>query len=147
MNPNSQENTGMTIVSNIMTGSRSYEEILYELEKAGVECYITEEGDLMIRYWQVGAKDFAPLEKVGELRRRNPATTGAEALEWTSKHLNELMTKYGGKWIAIADASTVVASSDSLSGLMEQLRELDVEEPFVTQIPTGTVVWQTMYAK
>jgi hypothetical protein len=137
----------MTIVSNIVTGSKSYEEVLDELEQAGIEWYITEGGDWMIRYWQVGAEDFAPSEKVGELRSRNPATMGAEALEWTSKHLDELMKQYGGKWIAVADASTVVASSDSLSGLMEQLRETDLEEPFVTQIPTGTVVWHTMYAK
>ena len=37
MKPMNTENSGMTIVSSCMTGSKSYEEVLDELENAGIE--------------------------------------------------------------------------------------------------------------
>ncbi len=133
-----------TIVETVMTGSRSHEEILRRLKECDIECYITEEGDLMIKYWQVGAEGFVPAGRVAELRARNPATSGAEALEWVSKHLSELQARHGGKWVAVADGA-VLASADDLPSLMVVLEDIDVDSPFVTQIPPGPIVWHTLY--
>ena len=134
----------MTIVKSAVTSGRPPEEILERLNEYGIEWYITEEGNLMIKYWQVGAEDFVPEERVAEFRARTAAPSGAESLEWISKHLSELQATYGDKWIAVA-GDEVIASADDLPRLVEALDELNIDNPFVTQIPAGPIVWHTLY--
>ena len=143
--PSSSSQTAKAmIVESVLTGSRSPEEVLESLNKLDIESYITEKGDLMIKYWQVGAENFVPAERVAEFRARTAEPRGAESLEWVSKHLSELQASYGDKWIAVAE-DQVIASADDLSQLVEALDELNVDNPFVTQIPAGPIVWHTLY--
>jgi hypothetical protein len=40
----------------------------------------------------------------------------------------------------------VVAASGSLADLMQQVRDLDIDRPFVTEIPARPLIWATAYA-
>jgi len=135
-----------TIIESIVTGSRPPEEILERLNQFDIEWYITEQGDLMIKSWQVGAESFVPRGRVAELRTQAPAPSGAESLEWVSKHLGELQVSHGDKWVAVA-GNEVVAAADDVPSLMEALEGLDIEAPFITQIPAGAVIWRTLYGR
>ena len=141
--PTSQD-AQVRIVKSAITDSGSREEILERLNKLDIESYITEKGDLMIRYWQVAAENFVPAERVAEFRARIAAPSGAESLEWISKHLSDLQAAYGDKWIAVA-GDEVIASADDLPRLVEALDELNIDNPFVTQIPAGPIIWHTLY--
>ncbi len=140
----SSQTAKVTIVESVLTGSGSPEEILERLNKLDIESYITEKGDLMIKYWQVVAENFVPAERVAQFRTRTAAPSGAESLEWISKHLSELQANYGDKWIAVA-GDQVIASADDLPRLVEALDELNIDNPFVTQIPAGPIIWHTLY--
>lgn len=133
------------IIDSIVTGSLPREEILARLNSFGIEWYLTERGDLMIRYWQVGAKDFVPTEHTARIREGQRLPPEASMLEWLSGNLRELEARYAGQWIA-GVGNQVVAASSSLPGLLEQLRDLRIESPFITQIPAGPVIWSTTYA-
>lgn len=133
------------IIDSIVTSSLPPEEMLARLNSFWIDWYLTEKGDLMIKYWQVGAKDFVPTEHVARIREGQPVPPEAGMLEWLSAHLRELETSYAGQWIAAAN-NQVVAASDSLSALLEQLSDLGVKSPFVTQIPAGPAIWPTAYA-
>lgn len=129
----------------VATSSHPAEEILKQLDLYGIEWYLTGKGNLLIKYWQVGAEDFVPGEYVAKLRENGPVVNEANALEWVSKQLLELKKKYAGKWIAVVD-NQVAAASDNLPDLMQQVRQLAIEHPFVTEIPARPLVWTTAYA-
>ena len=133
------------IVESTVTGSRPAEEILEQLDSYGIEWYLTEKGDLLVKYWQVAAEDLVPVERVGEIREGRDVPDDAAALEWLSAHLEELTRQYAGRWIAISN-SQVVASSTDLANLLHDLKVYGVERPFVTEVPEETVVWKTAYA-
>ena len=134
----------LTIIQSAITSARSPEEVLERLDKYHVDSYITEQGDLMIRCWQIAAEGFVPEPQVARFRTRNPSFSGAESLEWVSKHLSYLRETFGGKWIAVA-RDEVVASADELPSLMLKIEEIEVENPFVTQIPDEEITWHTLY--
>ena len=133
------------IIESIVTRSLPPDEVLKRLDHYGIEWYVTEEGGLMLRYWQVGAEDFVPVEHVARIREGRPAPQEASALEWVSQHLPDLRAAYAGRWIAIANGE-VIASAASLSELLEQTRGAGAEKPFITEIPAGPIVWNTAYA-
>ncbi len=133
----------MEILRSVVTGSRSTEEVLEQLDSCGVDWYITHEGTLMIRYWQVGAEGFVSPEQVGTLKRGNTPADGP-ALEWVSQNLEALRQQYAGRWIAVSK-NQIVAHAPSLPELLT-LIPTDVERRFVTQIPGTPVVWHTTYA-
>lgn len=134
------------IVESIATGSRSPEEILAGLDEYDIPWHITEEGDLMIRYWQIVAEDFVPREHVARIRQNRTAPPEADALEWVSMHMEQLKARYGGQWVGIAENS-VIASSLTLPRLMEALRQAGIDGAFITQIPAESIVWRTAYGK
>lgn len=135
-----------TIVESIATSSLPPEEILQQLDSCGIEWYPTEQGDLIIRYWQVVGEGFVSPEHVGRIQIGRQAPEEAPALEWVSRNLADLTARYAGQWVAVA-GNGVIASAPTLPDLLRQAHALGVEGPFVTQIPTGPVVWTTAYAR
>ncbi len=132
-------------VESVVTGGSSPEEILDQLESYGIDWYLTEEGKLWIKCWQVGAEKFVPAEYVAKLQGNRTVNSETTALEWTSKQLPELEKEYSGKWIAVVD-NHVAAASDNLPDLLQQVQKLAIEHPFITEIPTRPLVWATAYA-
>ena len=133
------------IVESVATSNLPPEEILKRLDSYGIDWYLTGAGDLMLRYWQVGVEDFVPREHVGRIREGRMVPREASALEWLSRHLHDLRAKYAGQWIAVVD-NQVVAASTSLPGLLQQVRDSGMENPFITEIPTKPLIWTTAYA-
>lgn len=135
-----------TIIESIVTSGFAPEEILNRLDSYGIQWYLTEKGDLMIRYWQVGAEDFVPVERVATIRESQTVPAEAGALEWLSGHLREIRTQYANCWIAIID-NQVVAQAESLSELLQKIHDARLESPFVTFIPGEPIVWATAYGQ
>lgn len=98
----------------------------------------------MVKYWQVVTRDFVPSELVGTMTEGRVIPPEASSLEWVSAHLRELEASYAGQWIAIAKGQ-VVAYSPNLPDLLQRLSDSRIENPFITEIPSGPVVWVTAY--
>lgn len=133
-----------TFLTQVSTGAKSPEEILEALGKYGIEWYLTEEGTLMIRYWQVGAEGFVFPEKAGVIRSRTSSPGQGNELDWLSKNLQRVREQYGGEWIAVYD-DRIVAADRNLSDLMNQISEFD--KPLITFIPLEPTVWAFTYVK
>jgi Family of unknown function (DUF5678) len=121
------------------------EEILRNLDRFGIDWYLTEQGDLMIRYWQVGAEGLIAPERVATIQRGRNRPREGSALEWVSEHLDVLRIQYGGRWIAVV-GDHVVADTATLPELLHQISQAAVEHPFITQVPEGAVIWNTTFA-
>ena len=132
-------------IDSVVTSGRSPEETLEHLNSYGIEWYITEQGDLMVRSWLIGAEGFLAPEQVGRIQTGRPIPLEANALGWVSKNLEELRRRHGGQWIAVA-GNEVVASAPSVPELLEQCSAAGVVKPFVTQIPANPAIWITAYA-
>jgi len=133
-----------SIIESLVTSGRTPHEVLERLDSYQIDWYVTEQGTLMIRYWQVGAERFMLPEHTTTIRNRQ-VNPDAANLEWVSANLDRLRAAYGGQWIAVSD-SEVVASSTDLQGLLKETAALGVTNPFITQIPAAAVVWTTAYA-
>lgn len=145
---NGQGATGSAVkelLDSVITSGLPAEEALRRLDRFGIDWYLTQQGDLMIRYWQVGAEDLIAPERVATIRMGRSTPRDASALEWVSGNLDELRGQYEGQWIAVANAQ-VIASAASLPELLQQVEQAGVQQPFVTQIPAGAVVWNMTYA-
>jgi hypothetical protein len=131
------------VIASISTGTKSPEELLDALTRFGVEWYVTEEGTLMIKYWQVGAEGFVSPEQAGIIRSFRPIPGHSDQLDWLGKNLENIHRDYAGKWIAIYD-NRIVGTARNLPDLMAQLAEFD--GPFITFIPSEPIVWTFTYA-
>lgn len=131
------------ILAGRMTGSKSPQEVLEQLDTYGIDWTVTEEGTLMIRCWQIGAEGFVSPEQVASIQAGRPQPSQGEALKWVSRNLPALRQSYGGRWIAVVNGK-VVAHAATLGELLPQVAT--VERPFITQIPAGEVVWNMTYA-
>jgi hypothetical protein len=134
------------IIESTVTSGFAPEQILRHLDSYGVDWYLTDQGDLMIKYWQIGAEGFVSPEHVGRIRAGRPIPSEMHALEWVSAHIPALQQRYGGQWIAVV-GEAVIASADNLPQLLEKVQASGVERPFVTEIPTGSITWDTAYAR
>lgn len=132
------------VVRAVVTGSGRPEDISQQLDSLGIEWHITESGDLWIRSWQVVAEDFVPMDRVAQIEGSHTPPTQASDLDWVSRNLTELEATYAGRWIAV-DRGKVVAAATDLPGLLQQIAELGVEGPFITEIPSEPVIWTTAY--
>ena len=133
------------ILESVATSGLSPEEILQRLDSYGIDWYLTEPGDLMIKYWQVGAEGFVPPERVGTIRMGSVPAEG-NSLEWVSRHLSELRQRHAGQWVAVV-GEQVAASAPTLPRLLECVEELGIDQPFLTEIPAGPITWITTYAR
>jgi hypothetical protein len=122
----------------------SHEQVLERLREYDVDWYVSERGDLFVRYWQLGAEDFAPAERAAIIRTYQPIPSGADRLEWISANLPALQRDYSGEWIATADGEVV--SAPTLQELMVKVEESELDDPFITQIPNAEPTWMTTYA-
>lgn len=134
------------ILESIVTSGLPPEEILKRLDSYGIQWYVTEKSDLMIRYWQIGAEDFVPVERIARIRESQTVPAEASALEWLSGHLREVKADYADRWIAIID-NEVVADAESLPALLQKVHDARIENPFVTFIPAEPIIWSTAYGQ
>ncbi|MBI4488427.1 MAG: hypothetical protein HY694_05035 [Deltaproteobacteria bacterium] len=134
------------ILESIVTSGLPPEEILKRLDSYGIQWYVTEKGDLMIRYWQIGAEDFVPVEHIARIRESQTVPAEASALEWLSGHLREVKADYADCWIAIID-NEVVADAETLPTLLQKVNDAGIENPFVTFIPAEAIIWSTAYGQ
>ncbi len=132
------------VIESVVTSTARPEDILEQLRSCGIEWYITEKGALWIKYWQIGAEDFVPIERAAVLREAQEMNAEATSLEWVSNNLTTLKVRYPGKWIALKGGE-VEAAADDLPTLMRIVGEQGIEQPFITQVPAEKVVWTTTY--
>lgn len=130
------------IIVSTSTGAKSPEEVLESLTKFGIDWHVTEEGTLMIRYWQIGAEFVSP-EKAALIRSTRRSPEQSDELDWLSKNLQSIRLKYAGQWIAIC-SNRIVAAATDLPNLMNQIIQFD--RPFITFIPADQIVWTFTYA-
>jgi len=136
-----------SVIESISVAAKKPAEALFALDKLGIESYVTEEGHLMIRYWQIGAEDFLTPEQAAIIRTSRPSPEESSPIDWVSKNLEILRHEYASKWIAVHDNAVVasaVASASSLPELISQISGFD--RPFITVIPAEPIVWNFTYA-
>ena len=134
------------VTSAVSTGAKSADEalgILERLDGMQIESFITETGDLLIRYWTIGAQGFVNPEHAAVIRSRRPSPRGADKLDWLSSNLTLIRGQYGGQWVAV-HGNGIVGAAPSLSDLMNQISGYD--RPLITFIPAEPVVWTFTYA-
>ena len=127
----------------IPTGAESPEEILDTLTKFEIDWVVTEEGTLMIKYWQVTAEGFVSAEQAAVIRSTQPFSEQRDLLDWLSKNLPDIRKQYGGQWVAI-HSNQIVASALNLADLLTKAAGFDT--PLITFIPAEPVVWTFTYA-
>lgn len=123
--------------------AKSPTEFLSALDRIGIESNVTEEGHLMIRYWQIGADNYVPPEQASIIRTSRPLPDQGDNMDWLSKNLQTIRQENGGKWVAVYN-KRIVASSSTLPDLMNQIEEYD--RPLITFIPAEPVIWTFTYA-
>lgn len=130
------------IIASTSTGDKSPQEALEALTRAGFDCYVTEGGDLAIKYWQI-IKGFVSSEQAAIIRTTQQPQEQTDELEWLSKNLESIRPDYADQWVAISGNRIVAANSD-LPNLMSQITQFD--KPFITFIPSDQIVWNLTYA-
>jgi hypothetical protein len=130
------------IFDSIATGARSSEEILRYLDKFGIEWFVTEGGDLMIKSWTVAAQDFVTPEQAANIRSNRATTEYSDDLDWLSQNLEVVRRQFSNKWIAICE-NRIVGSSTSIPELMAQVGQFD--KPLITFIPAEPTTWVSTY--
>ena len=135
----------MTILDFAVTSGRPPEEIFRQLDLYGIHWYVTDQGDLLIRSWQVAAEEFVPAEKVAEVRQSQTIPNDADALEWVSTNLEQLTSEYAGSWIAVSN-NAVAAASINLHELLSRIQAQSIQNPLITRVPEAPIIWETAYA-
>jgi hypothetical protein len=128
-------------IESVSTGAKSPEEILAHLDKIGMECYVTKEGDLAIKCWQF-IEDFVSEEYAAIIRSNWSSPREGDKVDWLSENLQTIQERYPGQWIAVGD-NEIVASAPTLPELLILIGDLD--KPLVTFIPTEPIVWTFTY--
>ena len=126
-----------------ITSAKSPEEALENLDKAGIDSYVTDSGDLWIRYWQIVAEGFVSEEHAAIIRSSRQSPEQGAELDWLSKNLQSIRQQYGGQWVAIYN-NDVVAVAPDLTNLMTRVAEFN--RPLITFIPAEPVFWTVTYA-
>lgn len=132
-----------SIIESSFVGTMSPEEVLVTLDKRGLESYVTEEGALYIKTWQLGAENFVPPRHAMAIRSSRQAPDESNKLDWLSRNLQDVREEFGGKWVAV-HCNEIVAFAPNLPDLMHQVASID--NPLVTFIPEEPVVWNFTYA-
>ncbi|MCX5885969.1 MAG: DUF5678 domain-containing protein [Proteobacteria bacterium] len=132
-----------SVIESISIEAQSPTELLSALDRLGIESYVTEEGHLMIRYWQIGAEDFVPPEQASIIRTSRHLPDQGDNMDWLSKNLHTIRREYSGKWVAVYN-ERIVAAASNLPDLMNQIAEYG--RPLITFIPIEPVVWTFTYA-
>ena len=134
-----------TMLEFALASGRPPDEILRQLDSIGIEWYVTNQGDLSIKAWQIATENFIPAERVDEIRQGHVIPDDADSLEWVSANLEYLSREYAGSWIAVND-NMVVAASKNLANLLSSIETQQIQNPFLTQVPDGPIIWETAFA-
>jgi len=129
------------MIESVTTCAKCPEGVLSHLDKIGLECYVTEKGDLAIKCWQI-KEGFVSEEYAGIIRSSKSSPMEADRMDWLSKNLQTIKEEYAGQWIAIGD-NEIIASSPSLPELLILIG--DVDKPLITFIPAEPIVWTFTY--
>lgn len=129
------------IIESVTTCAKSPAEVLAHLDKIGLECYVTEKGDLAIKWWQI-IEGFVSEEYAAIIRSSQSSPMEADKMDWLSKNLQTIQEKYAGQWIGVGD-NEIIASSPALPELLTLIG--DVDKPLITFIPAEPIVWTFTY--
>ena len=132
------------VIESTSTSAISPDDVLEALTKFGIEWYVTAEGTLMIKYWQIIADGFVSPERAAIIRTSAQSPDQSNELDWLSKNLQSICQDYAGQWIAISE-NRIIGSATDLPSLMTQIVQID--KPFITFIPSDQIVWTFTYAK
>jgi len=136
-----------TIITSISSSGAKFpespEELLKTLDKLQIESYVTEKGNLMIKYWQIGAEDLFSPEQAAIIRSNRPSPEQGDELDWLSKNLQNVRGRYGGQWVAVYN-NEIVAAAPDLPDLIRQIGGFD--RPLITFMPAEPVAWTFTYA-
>src|SRR3989304_6465844 len=86
-----------SVIESMSIEAQSPTELLSALDRIGIESYVTEEGHLIIRNWQIGAEDFVPPEQASIIRTSRHLPDQGDNMDWLSKNLQTIRQEYGGK--------------------------------------------------
>lgn len=128
-------------IESVSTGAKSPEEILEHLDKIGIECYVTEQGGLAVKCWQV-IQDFVSEEYAAVIRANRSSPPEQDKMDWLSKNLESIQERYAGQWIGVGD-NEIIASASTLPELLTLIG--DINKPLITFIPAEPVVWTFTY--
>ena len=128
----------------MLTSAKSPEQTLEMLDKIGLEPFVTEEGDLLVRIWTIAAEDFIPREEAAIIRTKRAASEQSDHLDWLSKNLAVIRGQYAGKWIAVYEGA-VIDHAPALPELLDRISQFD--RPLITFIPAEPVTWTFTYAQ
>src|SRR3989304_2356733 len=90
-----------SVIESMSIEAQSPTELLSALDRIGIESYVTEEGHLIIRYWQIGAEDFVPPEQASIIRTSRHLPDQGDNMDWLSKNLQTIRQEDGGKWVEV----------------------------------------------
>jgi len=127
----------------MLTSAKSPEQTLEMLDRIGLEPFVTEEGDLLVRIWSVAAEDFVSREQAAIIRAKKATSEKSDDLDWLSKNLTAIRGQYAGEWIAIYEGK-VIDHAPALPELLARIFEFD--RPLITFIPAEPVTWTFTYA-
>jgi len=130
-----------TYFGSISTGAKNPEEVLEDLNRLGIEWFVTEGGALAIKYWQF-YEGFVHPEQAAIIRSSMPCPEQGEQIDWLSKNLQNIRREFGGQWVAIHE-NKIATSARSLPELLNKIARID--KPLVTFIPAEPVVWNFTY--
>jgi hypothetical protein len=133
-------------ISSASTQGATGDEVLDYLDKMKIDWYVSEEGSLVLRYWQIGADTFVPPEKAAIIRSTKSSSEQVDNLDWLNKNLDKIRESHSGKWIAI-HKNAIVASGPNMPGVLSQLGQLaGIDKPLITYIPEEPILWTFAYA-
>lgn len=133
-------------ISSASTQGATGDEVLDYLDKMKIDWCVSEEGSLVLRYWQIGADTFVPPEKAAIIRSTKSSSEQVDNLDWLNKNLDKIRESHSGKWIAI-HKNAIVASGPNMPGVLSQLGQLaGIDKPLITYIPEEPILWTFAYA-
>lgn len=133
-------------ISSASTQGATGDEVLDYLDKMKIDWHVSEEGSLVLRYWQIGADTFVPPEKAAIIRSTKSSSEQVDNLDWLNKNLDKIRESHSGKWIAI-HKNAIVASGPNMPGVLSQLGQLaGIDKPLITYIPEEPILWTFAYA-
>lgn len=138
-----ETNAFKTVVTSVATSSRSTEETLARLDRIGLEPYVTEEGDLLVKIWTIAAEGFVSPEEAAIIRVKRATSKQMDELDWLSKNLPDIRRQFVGEWIAVYK-DEIIDHTPILQELLNRISEFD--KPLITFIPADPVVWTFTYA-
>jgi hypothetical protein len=128
-------------IESVTTGAKSPEEVMEHLDKIGMECYVTQKGELAVKCWYF-IEDFVSEEYAAIIRSKRSSLMEGDKMDWLSKNLQAIQKKYAGQWIGVGD-NEIIASAPTLPELLILIS--DIDKPLVTFIPIEPIVWNFTY--